>query len=130
MIRHKHNYSDVLGFSGTSDHFVNVTFDIASSAIICIFHGLMGGGNSVHKTCSIMYGTNKACGLSTLHSACGRQHAENVSNAVIVGLPLLQTDTVYYYVVTASNGTYRALIQGKVSKGVTCIVIHEPTLSS
>lgn len=78
----------------------------------------MGGDNSVHKTCSITYGTNKACGLSSLHSAYGQQHAENVSNVVIVGLPLLQTDAVYYYVITASNGTYRALIQGKFSKGI------------
>ena len=83
-----------------------------------MFHGLMED-KLVYKTCSIAYGASTTCGASlTWNSTCGQQQAENVSNVVIVGLPLLEEDTVYYYVVTASNGTYRALIQGNFSKGI------------
>lgn len=110
---------------GISEYFVNVTVEIASSAVICVFHGLR---KNHFKTCSVIYGTNKTCGLNSLLSTCGKQSAKNVSNIVIVGLPLLQNDAVYHYVVTASNGTYRALIQGKFSKGVC--VIHEPILTA
>ena len=70
------------------------------------------------KTCTIMYNQSESCQLDNLVMS---QTAKTASNTVRVRFPfvnnLRDSTELHCFVVSASNGTYRAIVQGTLNTG-------------
>ena len=98
---------------GTINNFVEVIIDLLSSAVICKFIEDQGD----MKSCTIAYGPGEACDNLSNHSLSSDSTV--ISDSVVISLPVLSQSRgmEYCYVVTASNGSFTAMVKGTFSTG-------------
>ena len=102
--------------SGTTNHFVDLSFNLASETATCLF---LHQQESSYKSCSIMYGlpAGETC------TSLSYQSNTSESNYVYmhIGLPTtnqLQSQSEYCFTITASNGTLTAMVEGTFTTGI------------
>ena len=109
-------FISILLYLGTTNSFVQVIIiDLLSAAIVCKF--IEDQGNNV-KSCSIAYEPVEMCdNLSVNHSLI--TNATVTSNSVILNLAILSESIgkEYCYVVTATNGSFTAMVKGIFTTG-------------
>ena len=96
-------------FIGGINHFVRVDVVLTAKIVVCVFFNQQ---SNREKLCSIEYGpVGGDCRTSS-------QASRSLSNSVTVGLPLEQdTEQDYCFSVTASNGTFTAIVEGTFKTG-------------
>ena len=110
----------ILNLIDTINKFFNVTFDLSSGAAICTF---LNQRESTTKTCTLVYNQSESCQLDTPDMS---QTAQSASNVVRVSFPLISESTEQHcFVVSASNGTYRAIIKGTLNTGTIIMIFHK-----
>ena len=88
------------------NHFLAVEFDSSASTITCVF---LNQQDNSGKSCSVVYGL---CGENPHLSNQGVP--TSTSNSIILQLQFEnQTETDFCYSVTASNGTFSAIVVGR-----------------
>jgi hypothetical protein len=101
-------------FTDTINMFFNVTFDLSSDVAICTF---LNQHESTTKTCTLMYNQSESCQLDTPDTS----HTAQSASLTIVRIPFVNNGTGQHcFAVSASNGTYRAVIQGALNIGIQC----------
>ena len=95
------------------NNFFNVTFNLSSNAAVCIFPNQH---ESTTKTCSLIYNQSESC-LRLLDSPVPlSQTVQSTSNTVRISFPFVNDvhdgKELHCFVVSASNGTYRVIVQG------------------
>ena len=98
--------------SERSDKFVDVSIDLASKTVTCLF---LQQRENITKSCSIVYGLSR-------ENCKPQNQSRNTSNTdcVLIRFPSnkqFQPHEEYYFTVTASNGTFTALIEGSFTLG-------------
>ena len=97
-----------------------MTFDLSSDAVICTF---LNQHESATKTCTLMYNQSENCQLDTPDTS---HTAQSASDAVRVSFPFVNNlydgTEQYCFLVSASNGTYRVIIQGTLNTGKMTII--------
>ena len=98
--------------------------DLLSSAVICKF---INQQNNNVKSCTIAYGPGETCSNLSNHGLSSRTTV--TPDSVVINLPeLSQTDGILYcYLVTASNDSFTAVVEGMFSTG-TCMHIYNVIL--
>jgi hypothetical protein len=110
----------ILIFTDTINIFFNVTIDLSSEAAICTFLNQHG---STTKTCTLVYNQSESCQLDTPDTSYTAQSASNVVRVSFPFVNNLHDGTERHcFAVRASNGTYRAIIQGILNTGTTSII--------
>ena len=92
-----------------------MVIDLLLSAVICKF--IEDHGNNM-KSCTIAYGPGEACdNLISNHSLI--TDSTVTFDSVVINLPVLSQSRgmEYCYVVTASNGSFTAMVKGTFSTG-------------
>ena len=88
------------------NRFLAVKFDSSGSTITCIF---LNQQDNSEKSCSIAYGL---CGENPHLSSQGVP--TSTSNSIILQLQFEnKTEFDYCYLVTASNGTFSVIVEGR-----------------
>ena len=107
---------------GMTNNFVQVRADLLSAAFFCEFIDNNDQSNNL-KSCSIAYGPVENCNrlqfpINHSHVMLGNTTA--VSDSVVINLPVLSESIgkEYCYIVTASNGTFMAIVKGTFSTGI------------
>ena len=115
-----HNHNSILIlillYLGTTNNFVRVIIDLLSAVVVCKF--IEDQGNNM-KPCSIAYEPIEMCDdLSVNHNLI--TNATVTSNSVSLNLPILSESIgkEYCYVVTASNGSFTAMVKGTFTTGM------------
>ena len=100
---------------GKSNNFVQVIVDLSSSSVICKF--INQEANHL-KSCTITYGPGENCDNLSNHGL--RSDTTSTSDSVVIHLPGLAQarGMVYCYTITASNGTFTAMVMGAFSTGI------------
>ncbi len=95
-----------------------MTFDLSSDVAICTFLN-QHDRKSTTKTCTLMYNQSESCQLDTADMS---HTAQSASNVVRVSFPFVNnlhgSTERHCFVVSANNGTYRAIIQGILNTGI------------
>ena len=99
------SYYKLLYTDGTNK-FVNVTFDNETNSIYCTF---LNSQDNSDKSCNVSY---SSCGDQLVQTAMGIANTER-PNFVEISLELTALHA-YCYVVAASNGTFKVLIEGRI----------------
>ena len=88
--------------------------DLLSSAVICKF---IEDQDDNMKSCTIAYGPGEACDNLAGHGLASDTTVK--SESVVINLPVLSQNSgmEYCYVVTASNGSFTAMVKGTFSTG-------------
>ena len=91
----------------TDNRFLSVAFDLMSMSIMCKFHDLQDGNNSI-KSCTIKIGVKEGnCNFSFFNAG------HSLSKVVIIDLSLqFSSSRQYCFSVFGNNGTYSAIIEG------------------
>ena len=103
----------ILKFLGRSDHFVDVTVNLASEIVTCLF---LQQTENCEKYCSIEYAPSR----ENYKPQNWRKFTANTTATgnVVLLFPSLnnseqfQPEEEYCFTVTASNGTFTVLIEG------------------
>ena len=97
------------------DHFVDVSVDLASKTVTCLFHQQT---ESSENYCSIVYGPSR--------ENCKPQNQRKIANRSTSGSNIVlvfptndsehfQPQEEYCFIVTASNGSFTAQIEGNTT---------------
>ena len=101
--------------SENTNRFVNVEFDLLSSSVHCVFEQQTLTSNE--KSCSIVYGPGEQCRNLSQSS----RSDSSTMNSIVIDyqpFPSPQSESVYCYVLTATDGTFSASIEGTFSTGI------------
>ena len=92
-----------------------MTFDLSSDVVICKF---LNQHESTIKTCTLIYNQSESCPLDTPDTSYTAQSASDIVRVSFPFVNNLHDGTERHcFFVSASNGTYRAIIQGTLNTG-------------
>ena len=105
---------------GTTDQFVDVTFDPVSKTVTCFFLKVQEG---TRKFCKIVYGAMIDKQLLRCRKLV-QQSSASLTDKVMIGFPVGDQNDAqkeYCFTVMASNGSFTVEVEGSIKNSVTGI---------